>query len=172
VLERSGILLDQRLELIDGELINKMGKNRPHVIHLNRLAAWLRRQFGEEFVNQAAPTDVAPEDNPTNEPEPDIIVLRRPESEIRRGNPQPQDVALAVEVSDSTLAFDRSAKARLYARAGIAEYWVLDINGRRMLVHRDPQGGAYQSVVAYGETEKISPLAAPSAELLVGEVLL
>jgi Uma2 family endonuclease len=171
LLERSGILLDQRLELIDGELINKMGKSRPHVTTVALLMNWLRNAFGWEFVLQESPIDVAPEDNSTNEPELDAITLKRPITGFRDANPSPRDVVLAVEVSDSTLAFDQSTKARLYARAGIVEYWVLDLNGRRILVHRDPHAGAYQSVVAYGETEKISSLAAPSAELLVGQVL-
>ena len=54
-----------------------------------------------------------------------------------------------VEVADSTLAFDLNTKAALYARAGIPEYWVLDVKGQRLMVHRDPSGGRYQSVIAY-----------------------
>ncbi len=171
LLERSGLLLNERLELVDGELINKMGKNHPHVRALALLMNWLKNSFGWEFVYQESPIDVAPEDNSTNQPEPDGIALKRSILELRT-RPTPKDLVLVVEISDTTLRFDASTKAQLYARAGIAEYWILDINGRRMLVHRDPRAGVYQSVVAYGETEKISPLAAPSAELLVGEVLL
>ena len=172
VLERSGLLANEHLELIDGELITKMGKNRPHVILVKRLLIWLVRVFGEEFVNAEAPTDVASGDNPTNEPEPDIIVLKRPDAEIRDRNPQPDEVALLVEVSDSSRSFDLSVKAALYARAGIVEYWVLDINARRMVVHREPEAGVYRSVIAYGEEESVTPLAAPSAALRVGDVLL
>ena len=75
-----------------------------------------------------------------------------------------------VEVSDSTLRFDLTVKAALYARAGIIEYWVLDINGRRLIVHRDPTPTGYRSVVAYGESEKVTPLAAPDHELLVAAI--
>jgi Uma2 family endonuclease len=60
-------------------------------------------------------------------------------------------------------------RAALYARAGIAEYWVLDIAGRRMIVHREPRGGRYMWVVGYGEDEKLSCLATPEAELRVGD---
>jgi Uma2 family endonuclease len=172
LLEQSGLFLNEQLELVDGELINKMGKNHPHVYAVASLIEWLVSVFRGKRVSPESPIDVAPEDNPTNEPQPDVIVLNRPMNQLSAGRPKPQDLALVIEASDSTLAFDLSLKAGLYARAGIVEYWVLDINGRRMLVHRDPQAGAYQSIVAYGETEKISPLAAPSAELLVGEVLL
>jgi hypothetical protein len=77
VLEESGLLDGQHLELIEGDLINKRGKKRPHVNSLSLMMAWLVQVFGARFVNQGAPIDVAPEDNPTNEPEPDGIVLRR-----------------------------------------------------------------------------------------------
>jgi Uma2 family endonuclease len=126
--------------------------------------------FGR-LVNRESPIDVAPEDNPTNEPEPDLIVLKRDPAEFR-DNPRSEDVDLVVEVADSTLSFDRGIKARLYARAGIADYWVLDINGRRMIVHRDPRDGRYQSVVAYGIDESISPLAAPGAALRVRDAFI
>src|SRR5271169_4847493 len=70
----SGLLNGQRLELIEGELIDKMGKMRPHVISLTLLHQWLVGVFGWPLVGQAEPIDVLPEDNPTNEPEPDLIV--------------------------------------------------------------------------------------------------
>ena len=170
ILESSGIWDQQRLELIDGELISKMGQNRPHVIFLSRMMEWLVGTFGWVFVNSNAPIDVAPEDNPTNEPEPDIIVLRQPSSNIRTGNPQPSELDLVVEVSDSTLRFDLMAKARLYARAGIVEYWVLDESGRRLIVHREPTLTGYKSVIAYSESEKVAPLAAPQNELEIGKL--
>jgi Uma2 family endonuclease len=158
-------LLDQRhYELVEGELIDKMGKNRPHVNSLVLLMAWLQQVFGVPYVNPEAPIDVAPSDNPTSEPEPDLIVLNRDLSNFQNGNPRPADLALVVEIADSTLSFDLNTKARLYARAGIVEYWVLDIAERRVIVHRDPAAGKYQSVSAYAEHEPVSPLAAPGAE--------
>ena len=65
------------------------------------------------------------------------------------------------------LSFDLTVKARLYARARIVEYWVVDIPGRRIIVHRDPQEGQYQSVVAYAEQESVKPLASPDHEFPV-----
>jgi Uma2 family endonuclease len=76
-----------------------------------------------------------------------------------------------VEIADTTLGFDLKTKGRLYARAGIVEYWVLDLAGRRMIVHRDPHNGEYQSVAAYAEDEIVAPLAAPDAHLCVRTVL-
>lgn len=124
--------------------------------------------FGEQFVNPEAPGDVAPEDNPTNEPEADLVVLAKPSRDFRN-NPQPDDLRLVIEISDTTLAFDLSAKAELYARAGIVEYWVVDIAARRLIVHRDPREGQYRSVIAYAEHEALAPLAAPHREFRVSE---
>jgi Uma2 family endonuclease len=163
-LEASGVFEKERLELIDGELISKMGKNRPHVNAFTLVHLWLLEAFGKQFVNAEAPIDVNPGDNPSNEPEPDLIVLKREFSSFVAGNPQPEDIQLLVEISDSTLTFDLTAKASLYARAGIVEYWVLDVAGRRLFCHREPGGGTYGAVTVYGEDEAITPLAAPHAE--------
>ena len=114
--------------------------------------------------------DVSPEDNPTSEPIPDLVVLKR-SIRGRRTNPRPAELLLVTEVADSSLAFDLNIKAALYARAGIAEYWVLDINGRRLIVHRDPRDGRYQWVTAYAEDEAVSPLAAPHAMFKAADVL-
>jgi Uma2 family endonuclease len=160
----------EKLELIEGDLITKMPKNRPHVNAVLYMGLWLNGVFGGERVNQEAPIDVAPEDNPINEPEPDLIVLKRESHTFRSGNPQPGDLDLVVEISDTSLSFDLNVKARLYARAGLPEYWVLDVNVRRLIVHRDPTPAGYGSVVAYGESESVSPLAAPDRELLVADV--
>jgi Uma2 family endonuclease len=97
--------------------------------------------FGETFINAGAPIDVAPEDNPMNEPEPDLIVLKRSFWEFKSSNPLPQDLHLVVEISDTTLSFDLTKKAALYARAGIVEYWALDVAARRLVVHREPTEG-------------------------------
>ena len=170
--ELSSLFDGQRLELIGGDLIDKMGKKRPHTNSLVLLQGWLIGVFGVRFVNPETPIDVAPEDNPSTEPEPDLIVLKRDLSYFTSGNPQSDDLHLVVEVADSTLGFDLRTKAALYARAGIVEYWVLDIAGRRMAVHRDPQGERYASVAAYGAEESVAPLAAPDSLLRVGDAFL
>jgi hypothetical protein len=102
-LESLGLWDQQRLELVHGELISKRGKKRPHVNALVAVQAWLVRTFGEQFVNPKAPIDGAPEDNPTNEPEPDLVVLSKPSREFRDANPRPTDLRLVVEISDFNL---------------------------------------------------------------------
>ena len=167
-LEASGLLDQENLELVEGELISKMGKKRPHVNSFTRLHEWLVQVFGWSFVNAEAPIDVRPEDNPTNEPVPDLIVLRQDDSHFT-SNPQPQDLRLVVEIAHTSLSFDLKVKAALYARAGVPEYWVLDVAGRRLLVHRNPQAGTYADVAAYSEHESVSPLAAPEAHFRVAD---
>jgi len=169
VIEAAGLFEQERVELIDGELISKMGKKRPHVHTGSLLFGWLIRVFGDGLVNSEAPIDVAPEDNPTNEPVPDLIVLKCSYSGSWSATPQPKDLDLVVEVADTSLTFDLTVKAALYARAGIVEYWVLDLSGRRLVVHRDPRDGRYQSIVAFSEHESAAPLAAPDSAFRVGD---
>jgi len=171
-LSTSGLFDQQRLELIEGELINKMGKNQPHVTSLVLLLEWLMGVFGGRFVFQEGPIDVAPEDNPTNEPQPDLAVLKRDISHFAKERPQPEDLRLVIAVADTTLGFDLRTKAALYARAGIIECWVLDIAGRRMIVHREPQGARYASVVSYSAEESVAPLSAPESSLRIGDAFL
>jgi Uma2 family endonuclease len=152
----------ERLELIEGELIVRSAQGRPHVIVLMSLMGWLAAVIDLKHLNFRGPIDVAPEDNPTSEPEPDIAILARTGSEYPTANPPASDVRLVIEVSDTTLAFDLGPKARLYARTQIPEYWVFDVNERRLIVHRDPRAGVYSLVTAYVEGESIAPLAFPS----------
>lgn len=141
-LEASGLLDQQHLELVE---------------------AWLQTVFWCEACNPGAPIDVSPDDNASNEPEPEIIVLNRDLSHFCSINPGPHDLNLVVEVADTTLHFDLTIKAALYARAGIADYWVLDASGRRVIVHRQPLAGKYTVILVYSEQEAVSPLAAPHA---------
>ena len=89
-LASSGVLDDQRLELIEGELINKTGKNRPHTNSIVLLREWLVAVFGSRRIQTKTPIDVAPEDNPTNEPEPDLSVLKREITHFKVDNPRPK----------------------------------------------------------------------------------
>ena len=125
----SGLFDNERLELVGGELISKMGKNRPHVNAFRLMLIWLQETFGNDRVDAEAPIDVHPDDNPSSEPEPDLIVLNRKCFKFVSANPQPSDISLLVEIADTTLNYDLSVKAALYARAGIFEYWVLDVSG-------------------------------------------
>lgn len=169
VLEREGILDLAQYELIGGELVLKMGKKSPHMRAVWLLVHWLERTFGAPFVAQEPSISVHPKDSPMSEPEPDAIVLNRsfPGLDSLAG---PEDLLLVAEISGATLAFDLNVKCGLYARAGIVEYWVLDLRGRRLITHRRPEGGRYLDVVAYSEDEMVSTLSAPAVSIRVGEL--
>jgi Uma2 family endonuclease len=167
-LESIGLLTDERLELVEGELI-RMSKKRPHSDSQRRLFRWLLAIFGVDFIIEDEPIDVRHEDNQVNEPVPDITILNRSFEEFSGHNPGPADVSLIVEVSSSSLYLDLKTKSAVYARAGIADYWVLDVAGRTLIVHRKPESGAYREIVGYAENEYVSPLAAPAAKFKVGD---
>ena len=170
VLEKAGLLDLQRYELLEGELVLKTKKNHPHMRAVLLLVAWLRQIYGQNFVVQEPAIDVRPEDNPSSEPEPDAIVLSRSFLELT-SRARPEELLLVAEVSSgTTLAFDLTAKARLYARAGIAEYWVLDLDARLLIVHRNPAEGIYRSISAYAEDELVSTLSAAATEVRVGDL--
>ena len=170
ILEQQGELVG-RYELIDGELIKKMGQNTSHSFTLRLIARWLRQQFTEDYVQSQCPIEVAQLDKATNYVEPDVSVLNISWLELTKRHADPNEVALAVEISDSTLKMDITTKAALYARAGIVEYWIVDVNGRAIFVHRNPENGQYQEVTRYAENERVSCLAKPDADVLVSELI-
>lgn len=167
-LEQVGVLRE-RYELIDGEII-EMGQNRPHIMAISRVLAWLLRLFDASRVQSQADIDVAENDRETNRPQPDAAVLAQPDFNYTETVPG-RDVVLLVEVSDATLRDDLTTKMRLYARAGVAEYWVLDVTSRRLIVHRQPTNGAYGEIAAFLEDETLASLAAPSQTIRVANLL-
>jgi Uma2 family endonuclease len=170
LLVESGVLDPQRYELIEGELIETVSKNHPHMLAVMLLCRRLNRIFGEGRVLQEPSIHLAPQDTPYSDPEADAVVLNRPyDGFATKANPE--DILLVVEVSHTTLRMDTTRKAALYARAGIQDYWVLDIKGRRFIVHRDPVDGVYRSITAFDEKEPVTPLAATDASVRAADLL-
>jgi Uma2 family endonuclease len=169
-LEQNG-LLKGRYELIDGEIIYKMPQNPPHIFTLAIIAEWLRSLFGGLYVITQSSIDVDVVDPEINEPEPDIFVLAQPITAFAARNIVSSDLILLVEVSETTLRYDLRNKAALYARAGIIEYWVADISGRRFIVHRNPGADGYAQVTEYTADETVSPLARPDTAVRVADLL-
>lgn len=153
-----------RFELIDGDIIYKMGQNEPHVCTCNRVLFCMAAAFGQHYVRMAAPVAASE----ISEPEPDIAVTVLTQGQyLIRGTPKARDLRLAIKVSDSTLQFDLTTKAHLYARARVSEYWVLDTNGRQLHVFHDPTADGHTS----HESESVAPLGAPGVPVLVGSLL-
>lgn len=168
---RDADILEGRYELIEGEIISKMGQNRPHVIVIVLLCEWLRQIFGGAFVQAQGPIQTSTNDTDFSEPEPDVAVTLQPATAYLERLPTPSDLVLVVEVSDTTLRFDRSTKAGLYARAGICEYWIVDIAGRQVLVHRRPAAEGYMEITAYNSDERIATLAQAETSVRVADLL-
>lgn len=140
--------------LIDGVIWEEGPMNPPHAITLELVEAALRTVFGTGWRIRSQSPLVLGEDL---DPEPDFAVI----AGTPRGSAgHPTTAELVVEVADSSLDFDTNEKRLLYAKAGIREYWVVDINGRRLLVYRNPQAGDYSSQLTLGSEDTISPLAA------------
>lgn len=169
-LERVGFL-PERYELIDGEIVSKMGQNQPHAIAVTLFLKWLIAVFGGDFVLSQLPVEVADADRPNYQPQPDLAVLVQQVTTYLTEPPGPGDLRLVAEVSDSTLRGDLNTKASLYARAGIPEYWVLDVTGRRLFVHRNPTNGVYTSTERFDETESVATEASPGNATTVANLL-
>ncbi len=152
----------ENLELIDGDLIDHMGKKHPHNYWQTLIRLWLEKTFGGEYVQVEPSIYVAENDNLKNEPNPDLVVSGQSIREYT-DNLTPGDIRLLVEVADSSLNLDLGKKMVLYAQARISEYWVIDIPHELVHVHRRPERGLYAHVVKCSFTDDITPLADSNA---------
>ena len=134
---RTGILTaDDPVELLAGWLVYKIPKNPPH-----RIATRLAQQALEAVVPAGWYVDTQePITLNDSEPEPDVMIVRGETRDYRDRHPGPEDVALIVEVADSTLERDRGVKRMVYARAGIPVYWIINVLERVLEVYYDPAG--------------------------------
>jgi Uma2 family endonuclease len=164
-------LLTGRYELIEGELVDKMGQNPPHGYVLTRVMIWLASVFGRR-VRCQLPIEVAHPDQQLSEPQPDIALLAKNSPEYYRRLPRGDELALVIEISDSSSRFDLTKKARLYARAEVREYWVVDIPRGIITIHRRPMEGAYGQLERLGERDSLTIEGAsiPISELLSPEL--
>jgi len=163
--------LTGRYELIDGEILSKMGQKPAHAYVIQALLTWLTGLFGAEYTRIQAAIDLSDTSPEYDEPEPDAAVTAQPYTHFMERHPRPEDLLILIEVSDTTLRFDLNAKASLYARAGIREYWTIDIVGRRVIVHRQPSSEGYGEIMVYNSEESVAPLARPDKSIRVSDLL-
>lgn len=134
---------DARVELIDGEIVQMTPIGPRHNASVDRLNHLLVGRVGNAAIVRVQGS-VRLEEKVV--PQPDFTLLRPRDDYYERALPGPADVLLVVEVADSSLAYDRSEKARVYARAEIPEYWLLDLPQSQVLVHTDPTPSGYRHV--------------------------
>jgi Uma2 family endonuclease len=142
----AGVLAEGgRVELIDGEILEMAAIGSRHSAQVNRLNRLFSNIFKADdlLVSVQNPVELGPR----SEPQPDVVLLRWQADYYESGHPQATDVYLVIEVSDSTVDYDRDVKAPLYAKSGIAEYWLVNLTTDAIEVFRQPTVNGYQSVV-------------------------
>lgn len=161
---------EEKVELVEGEIITMAPQHEPHAVAGTLAEDVLRRAFGSAcHVRSQRPLALASD----SEPEPDIAVVEgRPRDFLRL---HPTSALLVVEVSDSSLQYDRAHKGPVYARAGIQEFWIVNLAERVVEVYRDPTsdsaGSTYTARHVFRQGEAIAPLGAPEAQVVVTDIL-
>jgi Uma2 family endonuclease len=173
LIEKGIFLPHDRIELLAGELVVREPQGTPHAVGISLVHEALRRAFGRGWLIRIQ-SPVALDDE--SEPEPDVSVVPGGPRDYLAAHPSRP--VLVVEVAETSLALDRTHKGSLYARAGLADYWILNLVDRVLEVYRRPApsseapfGRAYNEVQSLGATDLVSPLAAPEARIPVAALL-
>lgn len=158
---------DERIELLEGVVVEKAPRGRSHALVLSRLNRILTRVLEEALsVRPQLPLSLGED----SEPEPDLAVVTRQEEEAAQVHPR--SALLVVEVSEESLRRDRLLKGRIYARALIPEYWVVDVSGRAVELYSEPdaEAGRYRTLRTLGLGDTLTSLVIPGLTLPVAEL--
>jgi Uma2 family endonuclease len=167
---RAGILQeDERVELLDGQIVEMSPINPPHASCVNRLTRLLAPLLASRQATVTIQNHLVL--GPHQAPQPDVAVVRYRADGYRAGHPGPADTFLVVEVADSSLAKDRERKIPLYARSGIPEAWLANLPGDALEIYREPREGTYTDVRTARRGETVSPLAFPNLAFQVDDIL-
>ena len=163
-----GVLEDGKVELVNGEIWDKMAHGRRHVATVTFVSTALGRIFDPNCIQSQSSLPVTE----YGDPEPDVTVMARTlDKYIEEEQLTLDEMLLVVEVSDSTLRADLAGKVRQYGSAGIPEYWVADIPNRLLHVFREPTETGYASQTNLTPEDEVRPLAAPDAAVRVSDLL-
>ena len=164
-----GILCEgDRVELIEGEIVDMPPIGDKHNAAVDRLTRWFDRRVGDNAIVRVQGSVRL---NYQTEPQPDVILLRWRDDFYASGGAGRDDILLIVEVAHSSLAYDRDVKADLYARNSVPEYWLVDLEARSITVFRGPAATGYRSVTVASGAQPISPLALPDVVLSPNDVI-
>jgi Uma2 family endonuclease len=165
----AGILgRDDRVELLDGAVVEMAPIGPLHAGHVNRLTALFTGRLGSRAVVSVRNPVVL---SGYSELQPDLVLLRPRADFYTNAHPQPPDILLIVEVADTTAALDRRVKVPLYAAAGVREVWLLDLPTEGLEVYRDPTAGGYRDARVLARGERLAPQAFPDLTLEVSNLL-
>ncbi len=153
---------DDRIELIDGEMIKMAPIGSRHLAKVNRLARLLSQSAGNQVIVSVQNPIALP---PNNEPQPDIALLKPRTDDYESALPGPSDILLVVEIADTTLSYDRDAKVPIYANHNIVETWLIDIQSKSLTICLDPSDKGYQRFLTPQIDEVISPLLLPNVRV-------
>ena len=164
----AGILTGRQVELINGEIVEMAPEGEPHAYSSDEAGEYLIYLLGTRAkVRQAKPITL-PQSN--SEPEPDIAVVRRLGRDYREHHPYPENIFWLIEYANSSLNKDLEVKTKVYAAAGIPEYWIINLKQMQLIVFRSPTNEGYQSQETWVQSV-ISPLAFPDIEIAVERLL-
>ena len=155
-------------ELIEGEIVKKMTQGNYHISCINRLNRLFSRKCGDGVIVSIQNAVVI---SNINEPEPDVTLLKFREDFYVSGKPTAKDVLLLVEVSDSTIKYDRNVKLRLYAEAKIVEVWLVNLPRQVLEVYIEPENGKYKVIKKYEKTQTVAPQLLPEIKLKVSDII-
>jgi Uma2 family endonuclease len=159
---------DDRVELIEGEVVEMPPIGSAHAGTVDHLATLLGRAVADRaIVRVQGPVRLGD----LSEPVPDVCLLRVREDFYKRSHPRPEDTLLIAEVADTTATFDRRVKLPLYARAGIPEYWVVDLGRGLIEVYRSPSGESYRERLELRQGDRLAPATLPGVELSAADIL-
>lgn len=165
----TGILREEdRVELVEGEIIAMSPIGVRHMACVNLLTDVFNYHFrGAAIVSVQNAVRL----NNQSEPEPDVVLLKYRDDYYAQQMPTAVDVLLLVEVADSTVPYDRSVKRPLYARAGITEYWLINLVDNSIEIHRQPQDGVYQEMRTYYKDDVVTAVAFSDTEFKVTDLI-
>lgn len=161
---------EAQIELIRGEIVDMPPPGPAHESSVARLHIFLSECVQRRSLVWPQGNSIGlPGSN--SRPQPDITLLRWRDDYYSGQRPRPEDVILLVEVSDSTLKFDRRDKPQIYAEAGIAEYWVVNLVDSVVEVYADPQAGKYHTTRTVRRGETLQLPVGPGGEIAVGDII-
>ena len=168
-----GFFHGKRVELIEGEIIEMSPMKSPHMTGITLASEILRQIFIQDYtIRVQGPMNFSE----ITEPEPDVAVVKGKIRDFTVAHPK--NAELIIEVSDSTLRYDRTKKASLYAKNKIQEYWIVNVKDKRLEVFRRPikdktafYGFGYAEIQIFIEKDTVSPLAKPDAKINVADIL-